>query len=65
MSSSPGRLVVEVEDDGVGGADPDRGTGLQGLADRVQTLGGTLTVQSPAGAGTRLIAVIPKDVDSA
>jgi signal transduction histidine kinase len=65
VSSSPGGLVVEVEDDGVGGADPDRGTGLPGLADRVQTLGGTLTVQSPAGAGTRLIAVIPKDVDSA
>jgi signal transduction histidine kinase len=52
---------VEIEDDGVGGADPGRGTGLRGLADRVETFGGTLTVQSPPGRGTRLVAVIPHE----
>jgi signal transduction histidine kinase len=53
-----GTIIVEVTDDGVGGADP-RGKGIQGLADRVQTVGGTLTVASPPGRGTRLTAVIP------
>jgi signal transduction histidine kinase len=47
-----------VADDGVGGADPG-GRGLRGLADRVETLGGTLTVASAPGQGTRLPAVIP------
>ncbi len=52
-------IVVEVEDDGVGGADPGRGSGLRGLEDRVAALDGTLTVESPAGAGTRVTARIP------
>jgi signal transduction histidine kinase len=51
--------VVEVRDDGVGGATPDSGSGLRGLADRVGALDGTLTVASPPGEGTRLSAVIP------
>jgi signal transduction histidine kinase len=55
---------VEIEDDGAGGADP-RGTGLRGLADRVETLGGTLTVDSPPGRGTRLVAVIPQGAGAA
>jgi signal transduction histidine kinase len=60
VRSVPGAITVEVEDDGVGGADRDRGgTGLRGLADRVEALGGTLTVVSPPRSGTRLIAVIP------
>ena len=59
VRSDPGGTTVEIEDDGVGGADPGRGTGLRGLADRVETLGGTLTVESPPGRGTRLVAVIP------
>ena len=59
VRSDPGGTTVEVEDDGVGGADPGRGTGLRGLADRVEALGGTLTVDSPPGRGTRLVAVIP------
>jgi len=59
VRSEAGSLVVEVQDDGVGGADHHRGTGLRGLADRVETLGGTLTVGSPPGEGTRLVAVIP------
>jgi len=54
-----GRVVVQVEDDGVGGADPGRGSGLRGLADRVETLGGRLRVRSPAGDGTRVRAEIP------
>jgi signal transduction histidine kinase len=51
--------VVEVRDDGVGGADPSGGTGLRGLADRVGALGGRLEVTSPPGAGTTLTARIP------
>jgi signal transduction histidine kinase len=53
------RLRVEVADDGCGGADPGGGTGLRGLADRVEALGGALTVDSPPGAGTRLMAELP------
>jgi signal transduction histidine kinase len=54
-----GEAVVEVADDGVGGADPQRGSGLRGLADRVAALDGRLEVHSPPGAGTRLRAEIP------
>jgi PAS domain S-box-containing protein len=53
-----GRLTVEVEDDGVGGAD-EGGGGLRGLVDRVEALGGRLTLESPLGIGTRLRAEIP------
>jgi signal transduction histidine kinase len=56
------RVTVEIEDDGVGGADPARGTGLRGLRDRIEALGGTLSVQSSEGRGTRLAAVIPMRV---
>jgi signal transduction histidine kinase len=52
-------IVVEVVDDGVGGADASRGSGLSGLADRVAALDGTLAVESPAGAGTRVRAELP------
>jgi signal transduction histidine kinase len=54
-----GTVVVEVVDDGVGGADSEHGSGLRGLADRVEALGGKLRVWSPAGAGTRLRAEMP------
>lgn len=54
-----GRVLVEVADDGVGGADPLLGTGLRGLADRVEALNGTLEVESTTGAGTTVRAVIP------
>jgi signal transduction histidine kinase len=56
-----GHLVVEVSDDGDGGADPDRGSGLRGLADRLAALGGRLDVLSPLGAGTTVRAVLPLD----
>jgi len=54
-----GTLRVAVRDDGVGGADPARGSGLTGLRDRVEAIGGTLTVASPPGEGTQLIAEFP------
>jgi PAS domain S-box-containing protein len=54
-----GIAVVEVADDGVGGADPLRGSGLRGLADRVASLSGRLDVESPPGVGTRVRAEIP------
>jgi signal transduction histidine kinase len=54
-----GALRVDVTDDGTGGADPSRGSGLRGLIDRVEALGGTLTVSSPEGGGTRLAAELP------
>jgi len=54
-----GALLVEIVDDGSGGADPAAGTGLRGLADRIDALGGRLEVVSPAGAGTSVIAHLP------
>ena len=54
-----GVLRVTVRDDGVGGADPARGSGLVGLRDRVEALGGTIAVDSPLGEGTALIADLP------
>jgi len=54
-----GTAVVEVADDGIGGADPLRGSGLRGLADRVASLSGKLDVESPPGSGTRVRAEIP------
>jgi signal transduction histidine kinase len=52
-------LLVEVADDGCGSADPASGTGLRGLADRVDALGGRLEFDSPPGAGTRVSAWLP------
>jgi signal transduction histidine kinase len=52
-------VVVEVQDDGVGGADIGAGTGLRGLADRIAALDGTLRVHSPRGGGTQITARIP------
>jgi signal transduction histidine kinase len=51
--------LVEVVDDGVGGADPAHGSGLRGLADRAEALGGTLGLESPPDGGTRLSAELP------
>jgi signal transduction histidine kinase len=52
-------LVVEVIDDGIGGADSERGTGIRGLADRVEACGGRLRVWTPTGGGTRVRAEMP------
>jgi signal transduction histidine kinase len=54
-----GRVVVEVADDGVGGAEPRRGSGLRGLADRIAALGGNFEVDSAPGVGTTIRASIP------
>ena len=54
-----GSVLIEVADDGVGGADATRGSGLRGLADRVAALDGTLAMESPPGGGTRLRAELP------
>jgi signal transduction histidine kinase len=59
LARSNGDLRIEVADDGIGGADTERGSGLRGLADRVEALGGQLRVWSPHGGGTRLKAEIP------
>ncbi|HEX2103552.1 MAG TPA: PAS domain S-box protein [Solirubrobacteraceae bacterium] len=59
VSRCDGQLEVTVADNGVGGADGSRGSGLRGLADRVEALGGRLEVSSPVGAGTTLRARLP------
>ena len=56
---SDGKLVVAVEDDGIGGADESAGTGLRGLVDRVEAHGGTLRVDSAPGKGTRVVGELP------
>ena len=53
------RLVLTITDDGMGGAALSRGTGLQGLADRVEAVGGRLVVVSPPGEGTTLEVTLP------
>jgi signal transduction histidine kinase len=55
------RLTIQVMDDGVGGADPEEGSGLRGLADRVEALDGSVEIDSQTGSGTRLAAEIPLD----
>jgi signal transduction histidine kinase len=59
VTTRDGDAVVEVADDGVGGADLTRGTGLRGLVDRVEALDGRLEVESAEGAGTKIVAAIP------
>jgi signal transduction histidine kinase len=59
LTCEGGSLLVEIEDDGVGGAEPRAGSGLTGLADRVHALGGWLTIESAADRGTRLRAEVP------
>jgi signal transduction histidine kinase/PAS domain-containing protein len=59
VAQDDGCAVVEVADDGVGGADPERGSGLRGLVDRVEALDGHLRIESPRGEGTTIRAEIP------
>jgi signal transduction histidine kinase len=59
VSRHDGQALIEVVDDGVGGADDARGSGLRGLADRVEALGGRLEIESPVGSGTRITAEMP------
>jgi len=59
VDEGDGQVVVTIRDDGVGGAQLDGGSGLQGLRDRVSAVNGTLDIDSPPGAGTRLMAELP------
>jgi signal transduction histidine kinase len=52
-------LLLSVRDDGIGGADAGRGSGLVGLRDRVEALGGSLKINSKPGDGTSLVAMLP------
>jgi len=59
VADEPSWLVVSVRDDGLGGADPGKGSGIRGLHDRVGALGGTLRIDSAQGSGTTLVATLP------
>jgi signal transduction histidine kinase len=61
--TSGGMLRVRVHDDGIGGATPARGSGLLGLKDRIEALGGTFSVHSPAGRGTTVSCQLPVNAD--
>ena len=56
-----GALELEIRDDGAGGADPRHGTGLTGLADRVESIDGTITITSPPGIGTTIAVQLPTE----
>ena len=62
VTATDGTLEVTVADDGAGGADAAKGSGLRGLVDRVTALGGRMDVSSPPGQGTRLSARLPVSV---
>jgi signal transduction histidine kinase len=61
VARAEGVLHISVRDDGVGGADPAGGSGLVGLRDRVEALGGTIAFQSAEGAGTAVEVLLPLD----
>jgi len=63
IEEAGGTLTVQVRDDGAGGADAGRGSGLTGLRDRVEAVGGGMTLDSPAGAGTVLTVLLPVTAD--
>jgi signal transduction histidine kinase/tetratricopeptide (TPR) repeat protein len=65
LATRNGSLLLSIRDDGVGGANPARGTGLAGLTDRVEALGGSIHVHSTAGAGTHITADLPLEHDPA
>ena len=59
LASHDAILQLAIRDDGIGGADPAQGSGLVGLSDRIEAVGGTLQVTSPVGGGTTLLIEIP------
>ncbi len=63
LAALDGSLLMSIRDDGIGGADPARGSGLAGLTDRVEALGGSIRVRSPAGAGTRIAVDLPLEYE--
>jgi GAF domain-containing protein len=65
LATRHGSLLLSIRDDGVGGADPARGSGLAGLTDRVEALGGSIHVHSAAGAGTHITVDLPLEYELA
>jgi signal transduction histidine kinase len=63
LAARDGRLLLSIRDDGVGGADPARGSGLAGLADRVEALGGSIQIHSVAEAGTHIAVDLPPEYE--
>jgi signal transduction histidine kinase len=63
LATRNGSLVLSIRDDGIGGADPGQGSGLVGLQDRVEALGGTIRIDSPPGGGTSLVVTLPLDFE--
>lgn len=59
LDAAHGLVRLTIRDDGIGGADPEQGSGLVGLRDRVEAAGGTIEVASPPGDGTTLAVTIP------
>jgi signal transduction histidine kinase len=57
-------LCIAVRDDGVGGADASRGSGLIGLKDRAEAIGGTISLESRQGVGTKVVAELPLDLST-
>jgi PAS domain S-box-containing protein len=64
LAAPNGSLVLSIRDDGVGGACAGQGSGLVGLRDRVEALGGTIKIDSPPGGGTSIVVALPLDVES-
>jgi signal transduction histidine kinase len=65
LAPRDGVLLLSIRDDGVGGADSRHGSGLVGLHDRIEALGGTIRIESPPGAGTLLVVALPLEVEPA
>jgi signal transduction histidine kinase len=63
LATFDGSLMLSIRDDGIGGADPGQGSGLVGLQDRVEALGGTIRIDSPPGGGTSLVVTLTLDVE--
>jgi signal transduction histidine kinase len=63
LATRSGRLLLSIRDDGVGGADPARGSGLVGLTDRIQALGGSVRISSRPGNGTHITAELPVELE--
>ncbi len=63
LAARSGSLLLSIRDDGVGGADPARGSGLAGLTDRVEALGGSIQLRSAAGAGTHITVELPREYE--
>lgn len=63
LATSDGSLLLSIRDDGVGGAELGSGSGLVGLQDRIEALGGTITIDSPPGDGTSILVTLPLDAE--